>query len=110
MAYDEAFAERIRAELAHRAPDLREQKMFGGIGFMLNGNMCVGILGDRLIARVPVEDTPALLERPGVAPFAPTGRPMKGWLFVDREAVRTRPTLRTWVRRSIAFVDTLAPK
>ena len=109
MAYDEKLAARIRAALGERE-GLREQRMFGGIGWMLRGNMCVGILGDALIVRFDVEDEPEVLAAKHVRPFDPTGRPMAGWAFVDPPATRTAKGVARWVDRALAFNATLPPK
>jgi hypothetical protein len=112
MAYDEALAARVRDLLAdsEAAPDLREQKMFGGIGFLLAGNICVGVHGDSLIVRLPHEDADAALDLPHVRPFDITGRPMHGWLFVAPDGLRTKRALAAWVERGRAFASTLPPK
>ena len=79
MAFDERLAERIRGALGRRK-GIAEKKMFGGIGFLLNGNMCVGVHHDELIVRVPPEDTEKVLTRANTRRFDLSGgRPMKGW-------------------------------
>jgi hypothetical protein len=104
MAYDEALAERVRSALAGRE-GLTERKMFGGIGFMLNGNMCVGVHGEELIVRIPPEQTEEALSRPHTREFDMTGRPMKGWLLVGADA-----DLDAWIAEAAAFASSLAPK
>src|SRR3954470_23146218 len=84
VAYDEHLAERARALLDR--PDLDERKMFGGIGFLVAGNMSVGVIGEDLIVRVDPDEAEAMLAEPGARPFDFTGRPMKGWLFVAPDA------------------------
>jgi TfoX/Sxy family transcriptional regulator of competence genes len=112
MAYNEQLAERIRTLLAasEDASDMREQKMFGGVCFMWRGNMLVGVHEDRLLIRIPREQTEASLKQPRVHPFDFTGRPMQGWLSVEAEAVQTKPALRKWLDRSRSYVATLPPK
>src|SRR5256885_3347841 len=93
MAYDEDLAERIR-ELIASEDGYTEQKMFGGIGFMIDGHMAVGVSGEGgLIIHCSKEETEALLAKPGARPFAMRGREMKGWLRVDAESVSTKREL-----------------
>lgn len=102
MAYDERLAERVRAVLGHR-DDLREQKMFGGIAFMVGDKMCVGVTNDDLMVRVSVDDHDAALKRPHVRPMDFSGRPMKGFLYVGREGVKTKRQVQAWVDRALAY-------
>jgi len=83
MAFDEQLATSVRNELARR-PGLVEKKMFGGVAFLVNGNMSVGIHGKELIVRIAPDATEAALKEPGVRIFDITGRPMKGWLLAGR--------------------------
>jgi hypothetical protein len=108
VPYDEGLAERVRELLADR-PDLSERKMFGGIGFLLGGNMCCGVLGDELVARVGPGGDSALVE-PHVRPFDFTGRPMGGFVLVGPEATESDDDLDRWVARCEAFASSLAPK
>src|SRR5579862_7251731 len=106
MAFSEALAERIRHALARRK-NVEEKKMFGGIGFLLNGNMLVGVWKDSLIVRLgPDVDDLALLE-PHVREFDITGRPMKGWVLVEAEGVEDDDQLKGWIERALKFVKTL---
>ena len=109
MAYDEALAGRVREVLADRS-DVTERKMFGGIGFMVGGNMCCGVQGDDLIARVGEEAHEGALELAHARPFDFAGRPSKGFLYVGPRGTATDEDLRAWVQRSLAFVTTLPPK
>ena len=109
MAYDERLAERTRETLADRG-DVTERKMFGGIGFMVAGNMCCGVQGEDLIARVGEEGHADALELPGARPFDFGPRPSKGFLYVGPEGTAMDEDLRAWVDRSLAFVTTLPPK
>ena len=86
MAYDEALADRILARLVGQ-PDLQQKKMFGGIAFMVRGNMCLGVIDDSVMARVGAEQHQMMLERDHVREMDFTGRPMKGYVFVDAEGV-----------------------
>ena len=110
MAYDEDLANRIR-ELIAEEPDLTEQRMFGGLAFLIGGHMSVAASGSGgLLVRCDPEDTEALLRKPHAAPFEMRGREMSGWLRVDDEGVRTKRGLEPWVRRGVAFARTLPPK
>jgi TfoX/Sxy family transcriptional regulator of competence genes len=109
MAYDKALAQRIR-ELLAGTPDLIEKKMFGGVGFLLRGNMACGVNQDRLIVRVGPERYEEALAYPQAAPFDMTGRPMKGWVFVHPEGTQSNDELRAWVQQGIDFALTLPPK
>jgi hypothetical protein len=110
MAFDEELADRVR-ELISGEAGLTEQKMFGGIAFLINGNMSVGVSGQGgLMVRVDPEETDALLGRPHARPFEMRARPMRGWLRVDAEGVRTKRGLEPWVRRGVAYARSLPPK
>ena len=110
MAYDEDLAGRVRELIAAEA-GLTEKKMFGGLAFLLNGNMAVGVSGKGgLMVRVDPEETEALLAKPHARPFEMRGREMRGWLRVDADGVRTKRQLEPWVRRGVAYARSLAPK
>lgn len=109
MAFDEQLAERVRATLAG-SDALAERKMFGGIVFMLAGNMAVGVLGDNLIVRVGPEEYESALDEPGARVFDMTGRPMTGWVLVGADATSTDEELAAWVGRGGAFALSLPPK
>jgi TfoX/Sxy family transcriptional regulator of competence genes len=110
MAYDEDLASRIR-ELIASEDGFTEQKMFGGIGYLIDGNMAVGVSGEGgLMIHCPKEETEALLAKPGARPFEMRGREMKGWLRVDAESVSTERELESWVMESVAFARALPPK
>jgi len=110
MAYDEDLANRLRELLAEHDA-ITEKRMFGGLAFMLRGNMCVGASGQGgLLARIDPGDADALLARPHATPMSMGGRTTDGWIRVAAEGVRTRRELAAWVRRSVAFVMTLPPK
>src|SRR5687767_1883762 len=108
MAYNLKLAERIRSELS--GVPFVEKKMFGGVGFLLNGNMACGVNKNDLIVRVDPEKHNALLKKPHAKPFDLTGRPMKGWLVVEAEGCKTEKQLSAWVKEGIAFASTLLPK
>ena len=109
MPYDEKLAERLRVMLGDRR-DLAEQKMFGGIGFMLAGNMCCGVHRDELIVRVSPDKSDDYLADPHARPFDISGRPMRGWLLVSPDGVKSQAALRRWVDRGTRFVVSLPKK
>src|SRR3954447_10119355 len=110
MAYDEEFANRIRQALAD-VDGITEKAMFGGLGFLLHGNMAVGIMstGD-LMVRVGPDATDEALSKPHTRLFEMRGRSMPGWVIVALEGVKTKRQLAQWVRRGTAFAATLPPK
>jgi hypothetical protein len=105
MAFDENLAARIHKALA-RKKGIEEKKMFGGIGFLLNGNMLVGVWKDSLIVRLGEE---AMLE-PHVKPFDITGKAMKGWAMVTPEGIEDDGQLKGWIQRAVKFVGKLPGK
>jgi TfoX/Sxy family transcriptional regulator of competence genes len=109
MAYDEGVAQRLRESLAD-VSDLSEKKMFGGLSFLVAGNLCVGVMGDELIARVGPEAYPAAVARPGAHPFDFTKRPMAGWVMVRPEGFEDDAALDEWVGSSLQFARSLPPK
>jgi TfoX/Sxy family transcriptional regulator of competence genes len=110
MAYDEDFAHRVREQLANEDA-ITEKAMFGGLAFLLHGNMAVGITsGGELMVRVGAEATDEALGRPHARQFDMTGRPMKGWILVASEGVKTKRELGAWVARGVNFAGTLPPK
>jgi TfoX/Sxy family transcriptional regulator of competence genes len=110
MAYDEDLANRIR-ELVSGEAGLTEKKMFGGLAFLINGNMSVAASGQGgLLLRVDPEQTDALAAKPGAAPFEMRGREMQGWLRVSDEGVKTKAQLERWVRRGVDYARSLPAK
>ena len=110
MAYDEDLANRIRELMAGEA-GVTEKKMFGGLAFLIGGNMSVAASGQGgLMVRVDPDETDALLERPHARRFEMRGRAMDGWLRVDDEGVRTKRQLEPWVKRGAAYARSLPPK
>lgn len=107
MPYNEDLAERVRAAL-ERVDRVREQKMFGGIAFMVRDRMCVGVTNDDLMVRLGVDAHEAALKLPHTRPMDFTGRPMKGFVFVDLGGLKTRRQVQAWVDRALAYRDTLA--
>ena len=108
MAYDLQLAERIRSQLGNVS--FEEKKMFGGMGFLLNGNMACGVNKDNLIVRIDPDKQNALLKKPHAKPFDLTGRPMKGWLVIEADGVKTDKQLSTWVKEGVEFALTLPAK
>jgi TfoX/Sxy family transcriptional regulator of competence genes len=110
MAYDEDLANRIR-ELVAGEPDLTEKRMFGGLAFLIGGNMSVAASGQGgLMVRVDPDETEALVAKPHAHPSVMRGREMQGWLRVDDEGVRTKRRLEPWVKRGVAYARSLPPK
>lgn len=110
MAFDEQLATRIRRVLGQRR-GIIEKKMFGGLGFLLNGNMCVGIHQDELIVRVPPEDTEHVLRKAHTRQFDLSGgRPMKGWILVGPAGLKTDAQLGKWVEAATEFAGGLPAK
>lgn len=113
MPFDEATADRLRAalaaELPEPAPSVEEKKMFGGLALMVGGHMCVGVIGDKAIARIGPERYAAAMGAPDTGPMDFTGRPMKGWLYLMPPLVNDPQRLRGFVAQAIAFVGSLGP-
>ena len=109
MAYDDNLAARIRAQLISRE-GYDEKKMFGGIGFLLHGNMACGVLADRLVIRVGPERYRQALARPGVILFDITGRPMTGWVQVTPVAWQDPEQFADWVELGAAYALSLPAK
>ena len=108
MPYNLQLAERIRSELD--GIPVVEKKMFGGIGFLLNGNMACGVHKEYLIVRIDPEKQDSLLKKSHTQPFDLTGKPMKGWLLVDGGGIKTGKQLSAWIKEGLEFASTLPPK
>ena len=109
MAFDESLAARIRDALA-RKKGVVEKKMFGGVGFLLHGNMLVGVWKESLVARLGPDQGEAALKQPHVKDFDITGRAMKGWVLVGPEGVQNDEQLTDWIERPTRFVRALPAK
>jgi hypothetical protein len=110
MAYDEDLANRIR-ELIAGESGVTEKAMFGGLAFLIGGNMAVSASGKGgLMVRVDPEATDTLVAKPHARPFEMRGRAMEGWLRVEPEGVRTKRQLEPWVKRGVAYARSLPPK
>jgi TfoX/Sxy family transcriptional regulator of competence genes len=109
VAYDETLADRAREALGARA-GVTERRMFGGIGFMIEGNMACGVHGEELIVRLEPEEAERALGEPGTRIFDITGRPTKGWLLVSGGALADGDALQGWVDAGADFATSLPPK
>src|SRR6516162_11284289 len=109
MAFNEALAERIRVRLARRK-NVQEKKSFGGVGFLLSGNLLVGVWKDSLIVRLGPDEGDEALKEPHVREFDITGRAMKGWVLIASDGVKQDAQLRGWIERATTFVATLRAK
>ncbi len=109
MAYDEQLADRIRPIL-QEAPGSDEKAMFGGIAFLINGNMACGVHNDKLIVRLDRQDYDEALTRPGAAVFDLTGKVMKGWVQLSPSALEDDANLEGWVRQGVEFAQSLPLK
>lgn len=109
MAYDEKLADRVRDVLKHRR-GVSEKKMFGGLSFLVNGNMSCGIIGDNLMVRVGPDAYDGALKKKGARPMDFTGRAMKGMIYVDRSGYGRSASLKAWVERGLAHARSLPPK
>ncbi len=110
MAYDEDLAHRIRELLADER-GVTEQRMFGGLAFLIGGHIAVAASGrGGLMARVDPEETDALLDEPHARTFEMRGRELEGWIRVDPDGVRSQRQLEPWIRRGVAHARSLPPK
>src|SRR4029453_18695946 len=106
MAYDEGAGARVRQALTGK-DGLTEKKMFGGLAFLLNGNMLVGVMGERLLGRTGPREHAAALKRPHAGPMTFTGKPMRGFVVVDPAGFATGQDLRSWISLALGFVREL---
>ena len=109
MAYDEKLAARIRLALQTRR-DVLEKHMFGGVAFMIRGHMSCGVVGSSLMVRLSPADADDLLQEPHARPMDFTGRPMRGFLFVDGPAIATAAALRWWINRATTYAESQPKK
>jgi TfoX/Sxy family transcriptional regulator of competence genes len=109
VAYDQALADRVR-ELISTRSRVSERKMFGGIAFMVGGNMAVGVSGDELMVRLDPADGEKALTEEGVRVFDMTGRPMKGWILVAPDRTSDEAGLAEWVEVGADYAASLPPK
>lgn len=109
MAFDERFAQRLRG-LFDPAIPVTEKRMFGGIAFLVRGNMCAGVVGSDLMLRVGADAYAECLRLPNARPMDFTGKPMKGFIYVTGTGKLSDAELRTWLERGLRFVATLPAK
>ena len=109
MAFSEVLAQRVRNVL-YPLTTAEEKKMFGGIAFMVSGNMTVGVTNEDLIVRVGLEKYQSSLRKPGVDFFQPTGKPMAGWITVAPGGHKTDEEMKYWIELALEFVKTLPAK
>jgi TfoX/Sxy family transcriptional regulator of competence genes len=109
MAYDEILADRIRS-IFKRRKGIAERKMFGGLAFLFNGNMCCGVMKDQLMLRLGQEGATEALALPHARPMDFTGKPMKGMVYVAPAGLASDEDLQGWVQRAVAFASTLPAK
>jgi TfoX N-terminal domain len=110
MAFDEELADRVRGVLASAGMRPTEKKMFGGLSFLIGGNMCCGVLGADLLARVGPDAAGGALAEPATRPFDMGRGPSKGWVVVAPDGVATDQDLSAWVARALAYATSLPPK
>lgn len=110
MAYDERLAERVRGLITLTHPGATERKMFGGLAFMVGGNMACGVIGEDLIVRLGDEDGPKALREEGVREFDFTGKAMKSIVYVGPEATTEDDSLAGWVDAGASYAESLPPK
>ncbi|MGN8224310.1 TfoX/Sxy family protein [Gracilimonas sp. BCB1] len=109
MAFDEGLAERVRNLLQNR-DNVVEKKMFGGLCFMVSGHMTIGIVNDKLMARIGPDQYEECLTKPHAIKMDFTGRPMKGMIYVLPEGLQEDQDLKTWLDTCLSFTSSLTPK
>lgn len=110
MTFNELTASQIRSAM-RMTPGVSERHMFGGVAFMLEGNMCCGVIEDSLVVRVAPDDYERALREPHARPMDFTGRPLRGFVYVDREGFANNDaSLKQWIERGLSFVRTLPAK
>ncbi len=109
MAFNEVLAQRVR-DVLYPLTRAEEKKMFGGIAFMVSGNMTIGVQSDDLIVRVGLKHYETSLDRLGADLFQPTGKPMAGWVTVAPEGHQTDDDMKYWIELALEFVKTLPEK
>jgi TfoX/Sxy family transcriptional regulator of competence genes len=109
MPFDETVAQRVRHELAQQT-GITERKMFGGLSFLLHGNMCCGVLADHLVLRLGPAESEVALGQPHTRVMDFTGKPLKSMVYVEPAGYASAAALRQWLERAVAFAATLPPK
>jgi TfoX N-terminal domain len=110
MAFDEGLADRVRRVLASAGMTPTEKKMFGGLSFLIGGNMCCGVRGADLLARVGPDAAAGALAEPATRPFDMGRGPSKGWVVVAPDGIAADEDLTAWIDRSLAYATSLPPK
>ena len=112
MAYNEKLANRVREFIALKHTNVEEKKMFGGLSFMVNGKMCVGVKEKRMLVRIDPEMTDAVAEKVGCTPMVHAGKTMKGFIFIDIDMLQTKQRLEYWVKLALEYnnIARRAPK
>lgn len=108
MVYSHSLADRVRQQLRDRP--IAEKKMFGGVAFLLNGNMLVCVWKQSLIVRLGQDQAAEAFKQESVREFDVTGRPMKGWIMVEPDGLESDQQLAVWIEHALQFVETLLPK
>ena len=108
MAYDEKLADRVRERIAETHTNIEEKKMFGGLCFMVNNKMCVGVEKERLMLRIDPAKYDEVMEKEGCTPMDFTGKVMKGFVFVDADVVKTKKQLNYWIDLALDY-NKIAP-
>ena len=103
MAYDEKLADRTRELIAVTHKNIEEKKMFGGLCFMVNDKMCVGVEQERLMLRIDPDKYEDAIEKDGCSPMDFTGKPMKGYVYVDKDALQTKKQLQYWIALALEY-------
>ena len=103
MAYNEKLADRVRELIALEHENVEEKKMFGGLCFMVNEKMCVGVEAERLMVRLDPEKYEEVILKEGCRPMDFTGKPMKGYVFIDVDALNTKRQLEYWINLALDF-------
>jgi TfoX/Sxy family transcriptional regulator of competence genes len=109
VAYDEILADRVREQLTDEI-GVVEKRMFGGLAYLLHGNLACGVYQDALLVRLRPEEAEAALSEPGTRPFDMTRRPMRGWVLVGPDGCAEDEDLRRWLDRGLALAGSLPPK
>ncbi len=109
MPYNQQLANRIRESLAD-LPNIEEKQMMGGLTFMYNNKMCIGIIKDDMMCRIDPEAYESALEKPGCREMDFTGRPMKGWIMIDDTGMRTKADFDGWIALALAYNQKAKPK
>lgn len=102
MAFNEKLSNRIREAVAD-IPKVEEKYMFGGVCYMVNGKMCIGVVKDEMMCRIDPAVYEEALEKPGCREMVFTGRPMKGYVFVSEEGIKTKKAFDYWIKLCLEF-------